>query len=91
MLTVFQYQFEVPSSFRLDLPRGHKVLAAGVQDGTPCLWIQLDTAEPRSPVEFRVYGPGHEMDRGVPLEHRGTFQDRRFVWHVFEVMQGGEK
>jgi hypothetical protein len=85
VLTVHKYPFEVAGRFALDLPRAAIILSAECQGRTPYLWAWVDTDEPTERVAFAVFGTGHEIPRGVGLDHVSTFQQGAFVWHLFRL------
>ncbi len=83
-MKIWKYPLLVPLSV-LTIPRGGKVVALQAQRGQPCLWVEVDPEATKELRGFRIYGTGREIpDEGV--EYVGTYQDRAFVWHVYEEL-----
>ena len=85
---IHKYSIQICDSFRMLLPCESEILHAGMQDGTPCMWVKLNKDE-REVEErrFAIIGTGHGFGQGEPeyYEHIKTFFDRQFVWHLFEI------
>lgn len=87
MLTIHKYPFTVCDSLAITMPRGSQILRVDDQNGTACMWALVQTEEEAEVRHFRVFGTGHPIRFGLD-EHSSfveTFQQGRFVWHVFEV------
>lgn len=56
MKTVYKYELDCDSvegsqhRIHLEVPNGAKPLSVGVQRGTVCLWMEVDTVSPPRPV-----------------------------------------
>lgn len=84
MTTIWKFELEVEDTQWIELPRGAKVLSVGVQNGTPCLWAQVETDEPKDSVLIITHGTGHPM-KSANMKFLGTYQLNQglFVGHVF--------
>lgn len=75
------------------LPSGARLLSADVQNGVPVGWVEVDTdVVVTEDTAIHVVGTGWEIPENmygedVTLEHRATFQDGAFVWHVLQGVQ----
>lgn len=85
-MTQVVYKFPIAFEYdvRVMMPEEALVTAVNVDaNNIPCVWALVDPDKPRI-VErkFSVHPTGGR----VPdfWEHRGTFFDMPFVWHVFE-------
>ena len=75
--TIHKYAFEVTDDVVIEMPAGAEVLAVQVQNGSPCVWAEVDTDAPMQKRTFRVAGTGHPLDLDrVWRRHVGTFQLR---------------
>lgn len=67
------------------MPKGAKVLKAGMQGGEVQLWAEVDTDAPKEERNFIVYGTGWEIQE-ENVCFIDTVFDGAFVWHVYEVV-----
>ena len=86
MKTIFKYTLHMFSEQTIDMPKGAQLLTAQMQNGVPCVWALVDTNADDAKRTIFIHGTGHEIIHDHPWV--ATFQDRAFVWHVFD---GGEK
>ncbi|KKK61113.1 hypothetical protein LCGC14_3017550, partial [marine sediment metagenome] len=73
------------------MPKGAKVLSAGVQHGDVQVWALVDPEAPKESRRFRVAGTGHPLeDEVVSLRFIDTVQmlGGSLIWHIFEYMEG---
>lgn len=87
MKTVYKYPFYLSSTFQLSMPAGAEILMVEDQDGVPCIWALVDPGSSFETRTFRLYGTGHPIENPDPLKHRGSFQQGRLVWHLFEEVK----
>lgn len=82
MRTLFKYPVPKAESSFLALS-GPVRLVGRDGRGDICVWIEgEDEDAPQAQRTFRVYGTGHKI--AATDEHRGSFFDLPFVWHVYE-------
>lgn len=79
---IHKYVIPVIANFQLQLPRTIDILHLGIQDGQPCLWVEVDPNAPTNPVAFLTVGTGANIPVGAG-RHVGTYQLDYFVWHVY--------
>jgi len=83
------YKYEVGRL--VDIPTDHYILKVGVQRGTVYLWALVNTDSPKVQKDFRLWGTGQEINKGLKVDHIGTCIDyqspQKYVWHVFEVFK----
>ena len=48
------------------------------------VWAMVDTHEKMGDTKLRIFGTGHSIPDGFTGQYIGTFQERQFVWHLFE-------
>lgn len=83
MKTVYKYFLKIEDLQVISLPRDAKLLCVQIQNGTPCLWAQVDDQLPHEDRTICIYGTGHKIAH-IGLEYIGTFQIPDLVFHVFE-------
>jgi hypothetical protein len=84
------WKFHVPLTpngrFELKMPKGAEILSLQLQgsDPEPFIWALVDPHNGDAERLFQIVGTGHEE---VTKYHHyiGTYQEGRFVWHVFEI------
>ncbi len=78
------HKYLIQDLFALPLPAGWKPLLVEEQNGTPCLWVELDTDDKELwNHHFQVFGTGHALpDFG---SHIGSWQSGPFVWHLYQL------
>ncbi len=87
MKTIYKYRIGPAYGFEIEMPRGAKILSAGMQQGHFCIWALVDTDEEMCKHEFMIYGTGWDNVEG---EFIGTvFEGDGFVWHVFDLGEKG--
>lgn len=82
MRTVWQYEIQIEESFTIELPVGAVVVAAQMQQGNPCMWVDLNSTAPKKKRLFHVVGTGHGVPPGA--KHVATVQAPPFVLHLYE-------
>jgi len=83
MKTIYKYPIQITDEQEIQMPCDANVIHAGLDpQGTPCLWVEVDTAAPTEPVSVLVVGTGNPMPY-VAHTHLGSFVQGPFVWHVF--------
>lgn len=82
MTTIYKYEFPIEDTVPLYLPRGAKPLCVQLQDGTPCIWMQVVPSNSSVTRNLRIFGTGQPIatDR---LSYVGTIQMEQYVWHVY--------
>ena len=64
------------------MPPG-KVIHVEKQHDQICMWVEVDKSIEHFPYRtFRVFGTGWDIIDGY--EHRGTWLDGAYVWHLYE-------
>lgn len=91
MLKVFKYNLPLDDYFKVDLPKGAKILCIDTQFTVPQMWALVDPDEAETEARrFRFAGTGHDItETPEQLEFVDTFQmrDGNLIFHVFEVIE----
>lgn len=89
MYKIFKYEFKLTYYQHIDMPEGAKVLKVDKQDQKYYIWALIDTDAKLERKLINVIGTGNPTeiynDSIQLFKHLGTFFDKPFVWHVFEV------
>jgi len=86
MTVIYKYGIGPNYGFEIPMPRGAKVLTAGMQQGNYYIWALVDPTRDMCKHEFMIYGTGWDNVEG---EFVGTVFDGSFVWHVFDLGEKG--
>lgn len=81
MRTIWKFPLTQPVNDIL-LPQGSKILTVGMQEGSPCMWVELDPAAVSVPVTVHAIGTGHDVPEN-PGDYIGTAHDVLFLGLVF--------
>lgn len=84
MITIYKYPVEIDKQIIIMMPWGAKFLCIQVQNGVPCIWVQVDTDEALVERKFFWYGTGNPSD--MTKNYLGTIQlhNGNLVFHLFE-------
>ncbi len=87
MRQVWKYKLNMVELTAILLPVGSKVVHVGEQLGLPHIWVE-QSVEDNVDKETRYFyfvGTGHALPTGhAHIDHRGTYFQGPFVWHVYE-------
>lgn len=86
MKTVWKFPIDIQSERQeIMAPAPAEILHAGLDpDGTPCIWVYVDTSLPNTTRTIVVTGTGHLVPAELtPDHHVGSFTHGPFVWHVW--------
>ncbi len=87
MRTVRKYPVnEHVNEFFIEIPKGAEILTLQVQSDQPMIWALVDTEETMVQRKFIIVGTGQPFKDSLLTRYTGTYQQGRFVWHVFEVV-----
>ena len=83
MKVIYKYPLEVTDDQFINIPKNFQILTVQVQNGCPCLWVEVD---PESPVVYAhivIIGTGHPIHNDDEMKYIGTFQleSGSFVGH----------
>jgi hypothetical protein len=81
--TIHKYRVPLTGSpERFELPVGAKVIHVEKQDDVPMMWIEFDQDKKiTESLQVEVFGTGWDIPKSYT--HAGTFQDGRYVRHVY--------
>jgi hypothetical protein len=84
--TIWKFPLEITDEQEINVPVGAKILCLQMQEGLPCLWVQVNPQASTYPMRIVMYGTGHEITDTPNLRYLGSFQcyGGTFVSHVFE-------
>lgn len=82
---IHKYPLKVTDEQKVTIPYGAKILTVQVQNGTPCLWAEVDVDQVRQTKQpVFIVGTGHPMPAAAQ-QYLSTFQleDGKLVFHVY--------
>lgn len=87
MKTIWKFPLKVIDVQAIEMPSGANMLAVQMQQGTPCVWAEVDPEAERVTRHIAIFGTGHPMPDRV-MEYISTFQlhDGALVFHAFEFI-----
>jgi len=85
MTTIWKFSLKVVDSQMVEMPRGATLLCVQVQWHVPCLWVQVDSEQPKEKREILTVGTGHLMPEKIG-SYLGSYQleNGALIFHVFE-------
>ena len=85
MQTIWKYPIPAEDSFTLELPDMAQPLCVQTQQGTPYLWVLLDSTYRTRPWQFYVLNTGQPVGERRLGRYLGTFQLEAgtLVFHCF--------
>lgn len=81
--SIWKFPLEMADEQVVFLPIGAKFLSVQMQEGTPCIWAEVNTTAVKKGRIIQIFGTGHDTtDAG---DYISTFQmcNGRLVFHVF--------
>lgn len=84
---IYKYQINVTDVNTVLMPEGAEVLTVQMQDAVPCIWAMVDLDKPRVERFFGILGTGNPVPDDFKGKYIGTFQERIFVWHLYELVE----
>lgn len=85
MITIWKYSLKLDDKIELEIPEGARILSVQMQGSVPSLWALVDSEAKKEIRVFYIFGTGTSNPLlRFALDYIGTFQERFFVWHVFE-------
>lgn len=85
---VWKFALQVQAEQQIHMPRGARLLSVHLQHGDPCIWAEVNPANPAVPVTIHMRGTGHRTDN---MPSRAQFLGTvlmlgdSLVWHVWWV------
>lgn len=81
--TIWKYPLATQSGLQMvSMPRDSVVRRFAVQDGSPCVWAEVDPTAAQVIQEFVIVGTGHQLPGGL-FRYVGSCDDGPFVWHLY--------
>lgn len=81
-MKIWKYPLEEGTEYRIQMPKGARILDLQLQDRVPTIWAQVDPEAEKETRSFRIIGTDQIFFDA--LEYVGTYQEGYLVWHVFE-------
>jgi hypothetical protein len=69
-----------------DIPTPHTLRSFQVQNGLPCMWVEMNPSDSSVRYRFITIGTGHPVPDNS--DYIGTYLDGPFVWHVYRIALG---
>ena len=91
MKTIWKYSTPFNDTFKLEIPKGAKILTIQVdnKNNYPTIWALVDLESELETRHFEFFGTGipiHDVDMGFERKYIGTYQIGEFVGHIFEII-----
>ena len=83
MKTIYKYNLSVDDKQVLYVPEKRRPLCIQLQNGKPCLWVEVDNNSRTVPMSLITRGTGHPLPDKLGL-YIGTYQIPGLVFHVYE-------
>lgn len=83
MKTIHKYVLEITDEQSIMTDWNAKFLYVGEQNGSLCLWAEVDPTHETGKRHIRIVGTGHWIE--PDLTYIGTVVINPFVWHVYEA------
>jgi hypothetical protein len=87
MRTVWKFPLEITDQQVIEVHGIPRVVLVAIQNGTPCIWMEMDTDERKVPMRLYIVGTGHSVPPFT--QHVVSFLDGRFVWHIYSPVATG--
>lgn len=80
------WKYNLDEVTKIGVPSGYQILTVQLQQGIPCVWILVNTENPKEEVTIKIYGTGHTIEDNIG-KYLGTFQvaSGTLIFHAFEV------
>lgn len=83
MKRIWKYPLEMSEVQYVEMPHGARILSAGLQGETICLWALVEPDNtPYRNMRIEIRGTGHPVNV-IASDFVGTVQIGVYVWHVF--------
>lgn len=87
-MKIFKYELNGLAGQEVMIPKGAKILSAGVQHGKIQIWALVEPTNKLEAREFSVFGTGWPVNiKENFLQFIQTVFDGGLVWHVFEIRE----
>ena len=84
-MTIWKFHVRVDDRVIVSMPRGARILHAGLQRGEIHVWAIVDQDAPLVNRALLVRGTGHPMRGADMFPHVGTVFMGSLVFHVFDA------
>lgn len=87
MKTIWKYELAITDDQYVDMPIGAKPLSVDIQNGVPCMWVEVDSEKTPAQVHIMTVGTGYPVSHPKTSRFIGTYQlhGGSFVGHVYVV------
>lgn len=83
MITIYKYPLSITDIQTVKMPKGATILCAMDQNGTLCIWAEVNPANELEDRHIEVFGTGHPIDTNSRAYIASVVQGA-YVWHVFQ-------
>ena len=86
MKTIHKYTLQLTEWQSIQMPAESKILTIQMQNGVPCMWVEVDTSLQSVTRKFLTVGTGHAINDEVV--YLGTYQlySGGLIMHVMELV-----
>jgi hypothetical protein len=88
MKTIWKYDVLIKDDMQISMPKDAKVLTVQTQQGVPCMWAEVESANDKVERYFKWFGTGHPIPIDLDLKYIGTVLLMRdgLVFHLYEKL-----
>ena len=86
METIWKYNIDTIDRQTIQMPRNAEILTVQTQNGSPCLWVRVNTSSPDEIRKIEICGTGRELPKSS-WSYIGTYEiaGDALGYHVFEI------
>ncbi len=83
MKTIYKYTLRIDDRQQIPVPARRKPLCVQMQNGNPCLWVEVDDEDGPELLTIVTRGTGHPLPDNLG-PYIGTYQIQGLVFHVYQ-------
>lgn len=84
MRTIYKYPLIRCDVQQIEMPDRAIILSAKMQQGSVCLWAEVENTNKVTPRTIEIHGTGNMISMKDNRAFIDTVQDGQFVWHIYE-------
>jgi hypothetical protein len=68
----------------VEMPHDCVTRRFSMQNGVPCLWVEVRSGASKTVNRFAIVGTGHQLPDDPARRYVGSCDDGAFVWHLYQ-------